>query len=406
MSVARSNGVVDQPGAALNEVYLDFAASTPCDPMVIAAMLPYFAEYFGNPSNLAHGAGRQAHAAVETAREQAAGLVGCRPDEVVWTSGATEANNLALLGAVRAWSRARGGTRAHVITASTEHPSVLAPFRQLEQDGHRVAYVQPGGDGVVTASSVAGALLPSTCLVSLMMVNNELGTLNEVGEVAALCRERGILIHCDATQAVGHVPIRLLDTPLDLICWSGHKIYGPKGVGVLVRRTRSAARIEPLVRGGGQESGLRSGTLNVPGIVGLGAAAETCRGRMTADAEHIGALRTRLETILRANVPHAVVNGGAATRAPHIANISFPGGPDDDLVDAIVGVACASGSACESQDRQPSHVLRSIGVHGALARNTLRLSLGRTTSTADVDTATKRVLDALRRRGQLLRSPD
>lgn len=393
--------MANRSGTARDEVYLDFAASTPCDPTVVEAMLPYLACHYGNPSNLTHGAGRRAQAAVETAREQAAGLVGCRADEVVWTSGATEANNLALLGAVRAWSRARGGARAHVVTATIEHPSVLAPFQQLEQDGHSVDYVRPGDDGVVTVSDVAEALGPSTCLVSLMLVNNELGTVNEVGGVARLCRDRGVLLHCDATQAVGRIPVRLPDTPVALLSLSGHKIYGPKGIGVLVRRAWSAARIAPLVRGGGQESGLRAGTLNVPGIVGFGAAAAVCRARMAADAEHIGALRTRLETSLRAHVPRAVVNGGTAARAPHISNISFPDGPDDDLVDAVVGVACASGSACESQDRQPSHVLRSIGVRGALARNTLRLSLGRPTSRADVDTVVERVLDALRRRGQL-----
>jgi cysteine desulfurase len=385
--------------AATDAVYLDFAASTPCDDAVIEAILPFLRLNYGNPSNLTHEFGRRAYQAVEQARRETAGLVGCSPDEIIWTSGATEANNLAILGVVRAWSRTHDTARAHVVTSTSEHQSVLAACQQLEQDGHRVSYVSPDRNGVVTTSTIAEALEPMTCLVSLMSVNNELGTINEVHEVAELCHSNDVVMHCDGAQSVGRIPMNLSVSPISLLTCSGHKIYGPKGVGALVQRTRHAVRIEPLVRGGGQENGLRSGTLNVPGIVGMGTAAAICGARMATDAERLRSLQTQLETTVLAQLPEAVVNGSAARRAPHISNVSFPGDADSDLVEAVAGIACSSGSACESQDRRPSHVLRSIGVRGKRARNTLRLSYGRSTRPADIEIAAQRILDAVQQRG-------
>lgn len=376
-------------------VYLDFAASSPCDPRVVEAMLPFFTQTFGNPANNVHAQGLSAHLAVEQARERAARLIGCLPGEVVWTSGATEANNLAIRGFGKASARRGTDRRRHLVTALHEHQSVLATCRELERDGWTASYLRPRPSGTVTAEMVEHALRPDTGLVCVMAANNELGTLNEVALIGELCRRRGIVFHCDATQWAGKLPLDVIAMQVDLLSWSGHKIYGPKGVGALFVRSDPPLRLAPITLGGGQERGLRAGTVNVPGVVGFGLACEICRQAMEHDALRLGGLRDRLEATLLNAVDGAVINGCDAPRVPHIASITFPLVTDHDLVQEISAVECSSGSACSRFDPNPSHVLRSIGIQARRARNTLRLSVGRPTTCDDVERAAHSIVDAL-----------
>lgn len=378
-------------------VYLDFAASTPCEPEVVEAMLPYFRERYGNAASLDHAHGLAAHQAVEVARNRAAALVSALPQEIVWTSGSTESNNLAIRGVARAYRLASARAGGHVVTSLAEHKSVLEPCRALRDEGFEVTAVLPGPDGVVTARMVEEALRPDTVLVSVMWANNELGTVNEVGAIGALCRERGIVFHTDATQWVGKMPVDVRSDPVDLLSWSSHKVYGPKGTGALyVRASSPMSRIVPLAVGGGHEQGLRPGSLNVPGIVGFGEACRIAGERMADDAPRVTRLRDTLEArLLEAG---AVAQGRGAPRVPNIASVTFPlPGYRGDLVRELSHVACSSGSACNTLDRTPSHVLRALGLSPELARKTLRLSLGRPTTEADVDLAAEHILDVVRR---------
>ncbi|MCP3903614.1 MAG: cysteine desulfurase [Planctomycetes bacterium] len=372
-------------------IYLDHAASTPCDPRVVEAMLPYFTEHAANPSSVAHEPGRTAREAVETARAQVAELLGAHPEEIVFTAGASESDNLAVKGAARA------AGSGHVITTSFEHVAVLKPCRRLEQEGFDVTYVEPGTGGIVTAEHVAAALRDDTVLVSIIWTNNEIGTLCEVPEIARVCHERGVLMHTDATQYVGHGSVDVSTVPIDMLSLSGHKINGPKGVGALyVRGGASKIALQPIVEGGAHEWNLRAGTYNTPGIVGLGVASALCRAEMADDARRLHELRCRLEDGLAGRVGDVVVNGDRERRAPHIANLSFPVAAGARVIDAIDDVACSTGCAVSSGSVAASHVLRAIGVSDELAITSLRLSLGRTTVADEIDAAIEHVAAAVR----------
>ncbi len=363
-------------------IYMDHHATTPVDPRVVAAMLPFFAETFGNPSSRHHSFGWAARDAVAAARRQVADLIGADPREVCFTSGATESDNLA----VRGVATAERERPVHVVTMTTEHHAVLDPCRRLEREGVEVTYVEPRPDGLCDVGGVESALRPETRLVSVMAANNEIGVLQPIAEIAGLTRPRGILLHTDAAQAVGKVPIDVDALGVDLLSLTAHKMCGPKGIGALyVRRRRPRPAIAPLLDGGGHERGLRPGTLNVPGIVGLGAAAALCRDELPAEARRVAALRDRLLGGLRARLDGVAVNGSLAARVPHNLNVSFDGIEGESLLVGLDDVAVSSGAACTSANPEPSYVLRAIGTPDRLARASLRFGLGRTTTEAEVD---------------------
>ena len=379
-------------------VYLDNHATTRTDPRVVEAMLPYFSEHYGNAASLSHKYGWEANEAVELARERVARLIGAEPREVLFTSGATEANNLALKG-VLPGLKAKG---SHVVTASTEHKAVLDPLKRLTRAGWTLTVVAPDRFGRVSADAIADALMPGTVLVSVMAANNEVGTLNPVGAIAELCRARSIVFHSDATQAVGKVPLDVRNVPLDLLSLSGHKMYGPKGIGALfVRRTGPMLRLVPLFDGGGQERGLRSGTVPVPLVVGLGMAAEIARNAREAEALRIAALRDRLQALLTAGLKGVTHNGHPSERLPNNLNLSFDGVDGEALMMGLREIAVSSGSACTSANPEPSHVLRAMGVDEALARASLRFGLGRFTTEEDIDFAAEVVIRTVRRLRQV-----
>ncbi|MGN6588633.1 MAG: cysteine desulfurase family protein [Solirubrobacterales bacterium] len=384
---------MDEP----NAIYLDYAASTPCDERVIAAMLPYFGEEFGNAGNAFHRYGLSARLAVDQARRQAADLIGCLPQEVIWTSGATEANNLAIRGIGSAAVADRGGGKSHMVTAGHEHKSVLASFRVAEDDGWDITFLSPPPSGLVAAAQVENALRGDTAFVSIMAANNEIGTMNEIAAIGSLCRARGIPFHCDATQLVGKHPLDVHAACIDLLSWSAHKMYGPKGVGALFICSDRKWRIKPQLTGGGQEEGMRAGTLNIPGITGFGLACEIARDEMEREAARVWTLRDRLERALVTTIDGATVNGSEVERVANISSITMPLEANHDLVTELNGVACSSGSACLDPSEGPSHVLRAIGLSGKQARNTLRLSLGRWTTAAEIDRAAERIVDTVYR---------
>lgn len=379
-------------------VYLDNAATTPCDPRVVEAMLPYFTEKFGNPGSRNHAFGWEAEAGVETAREQAAALIGAQPKEVVFTSGATEANNLAIKGAAEMYAKAPAGNagRGHIITAMHEHKAVLDPCKRLMKQGFEVTFLEPGADGIITKAMVEAAMREDTILVSIMWANNEIGTINEVPAIGELCHARGVIFHTDATQWAGKMPTDVENDHVDLLSWSGHKMYGPKGVGALyIRRRKPRVRLVAQSEGGGQERGYRSGTLNVTGIVGFGKACEICMNEMDAERERLLAMRLKMEKDLAAGVEHTQVNGHAEKRLPHITNMSFGFVEGEGLMMKIKDIATSSGSACTSASLEPSYVLKSLGVGDDLAHSSLRLSLGRFTTQEQVDYAVKKICKAV-----------
>lgn len=382
-------------------IYLDHAATTPCDPRVVAAMLPYFTEKFGNAGSRNHKFGWDAEAALEHAREQAAELIGASPKEIVFTSGATEGNNLAIKGAALMYEKNPAGSgkpRGHIISAAHEHKAVLDPLKRLQKEGFEVTFLDPGRDGVITAEMVKGALRDDTILVSIMWANNELGTINEVPEIGALCRSRSVIFHSDATQWVGKMPTNVEKDNLDLLTWSGHKIYGPKGVGaIFVRRRNPRVRLVAQIEGGGQERGFRSGTHNITGIVGFGKACELARLEMSHNAHRLAALRNRLESALTSAIDVCQVNGHPTRRLPHILNISFGFVEGEGLMMAISDIACSSGSACTSASLEPSYVLKALGIGDDLAHSSLRLSLGRDTTDEQIDYAISKIIDAVTR---------
>lgn len=376
-------------------IYLDHHATTPVDPAVVAEMLPFFSERFGNPSSRMHGFGQEAHAAVESARAEVAALVSASPEEIVFTSGATESDNLA----VRGVAGAIGERGRHVVTTEIEHPAVLEPCRSLERRGFEVTRAGVGPDGLVVAADVLAALRPDTVFVSLMAANNEVGTLQPVAEVGAVCRERGILFHSDAVQAVGRVPVDVAKWNVDLLSLSAHKMYGPKGVGALyVRRARPRLRLEPQAEGGGQEKGLRSGTLNVPGIVGFGAAARLAREAIASgEPERIRALRDRLLAGLRGRIEGVLLTGAAEPRLPGNLHVSIARAEAETLIVSLGGrIAISSGAACAEAGGKGSHVLRAMGIADERVYTSLRFGLGRYNTAAEVDAVVEALAEAVR----------
>ena len=377
-------------------IYLDYAATTPLDPRVLQAMLPYLTAdgSFANPAST-HGPGYKARAAVEKARAQVAALLGAEPAEIVWTSGATESNNLAIKGALEfhvGYGGHGGGARkAHIVTSRTEHKCVLDTCRHLETQGVRVSFLKPGAGGIVSPEQVLEALTPETVLVSLMWVNNEIGVVQDVQRLAPLLRERGVLFHVDAVQAAGKLPIDLRATPIDLLSVSAHKIYGPKGAGALYVRKKPRARLAPQMHGGGHEWGMRSGTLATHQIVGMGAAFEIAAAQLQSDAEHLGGLRDLLWQRLLA-LPRILRNGDAGRGAPHVLNVSFEGVEGEALRASLPDLAVSSGSACSSATQEPSYVLRALGRDDELANASLRFSLGRGTTAEQIERAAESVI--------------
>jgi len=375
-------------------IYLDNHATTRTDPRVLAAMLPYFTEVYGNAASRHHRFGRDAAEAVETAREQVASLIGASPREMVFTSGATEANNLALKGAA-AMLRKAGD---HIVTVATEHHAVLDPCKRLEREGFRVTVLPVDEHGRITARQLAEAMTERTILVSVMAANNEIGTLQPVRDIGRLCKERGILFHCDAVQAVGKVRLDVEDLGIDLCSLSAHKMYGPKGVGALyVRRRNPHVRLEPLFDGGGHERGMRSGTLPVPLIVGLGLACQLAQREMAAEAPRLARLRDRLQQGLLDRLGDVRVNGHPTERLPGNLNLSFAHIEGEALLMSMTDVALSSGSACTSASVEPSYVLRAIGLDDDLARGSLRFGVGRFTTPEEVEYTIGAVVGAVER---------
>jgi cysteine desulfurase len=375
-------------------VYLDNAATTPVDPRVIEAMATCLGidGDFANPSATGHAPGRRARARVELAREEVASLVGAQPAQVIWTSGATEADNLAVLGAARFY----GSRGQHIVTARTEHPAVLDACRQLEREGFAVTYLVPGSDGIVEPAQVESALRPETILVSLMHVNNEIGVVQDIGAVGRLCRARGVLFHVDAAQSAGKLPLDVERDCIDLLALTAHKVHGPKGVGALCVRLEPRIGLVPLLHGGGQERGLRSGTLPTHQIVGMGVAYRIAALEMATDSARITRLRDRLWQGL-AGLPGVALNGHVAQRAPGILSITIDGVEGESLLFELPGLAVASGSACATASAEPSYVLRALGRSDRLAQSSLRLSLGRYTTAEEIELAIAAIQGAIRR---------
>ena len=377
-------------------IYLDYHATTPCDPRVVDAMLPCFREKFGNPSSRSHSFGREAEEMVERARGQVADLLGATPEEIVFTSCATEANNLALKGA--ACARREAGDGDHIVSARIEHKSVLEPLATLEDEGFRVTWLEVDERGRVDPDDVAKAMGEGTILVSIMSANNEIGTIEPVAEVAAIAHEAGAWMHTDAVQAVGKVPFDINGLDVDLAAISGHKFYGPKGIGALfVRRRTRRMKLAPSLCGGGQERGLRSGTHNVPGIVGLGVACEVAGRVRAAEAARLAVLRDRLQEGLEREIEDLVVNGDVENRLPHNLNVSIPYVDGEALLLSLEDVAVSSGSACRSSAPGGSHVMKAIGRDDDLARSTIRFGLGRWTTEEEIDYAIGRVTETVAR---------
>lgn len=379
-------------------VYLDYHATTPVDPRVLEAMLPFFLEKFGNASSRHHAFGWEAEHAVETARKQVAELIGASPQEIVFTSGATESNNLALKG-VAARFAGKGG---HILTALTEHKAVLDTCHWLEQAGFQVTYLPVDRDGLIDLDRLRRSIRPDTFLISIMHANNEIGVLQPLADIGRIARERGVLFHTDAAQSAGKVPIDVEQARVDLLSLSAHKMYGPKGVGALyVRRKDPRVEIAPQIHGGGHERGMRSGTLNVPGIVGLGKACEICRLEMPQESERLARLRDLLKRLLEEGLEDLHCNGSMKSRLPNNLNVSFAHVLADSLLMALRDVAVSSGSACSSATQAPSHVLQALGVEPDLARSSIRFGLGRFTTQEEIEFAAARVVETVKRLREL-----
>jgi cysteine desulfurase len=362
-------------------IYMDNHATTPVDPRVVEAMLPYFTQVFGNAASRSHSFGWGAEKAVDDAREQVGALIGASGKEIVWTSGATESDNLAIKGAAE-FHKDRGN---HIITAQTEHKAVLDTCKRLEKEGFEVTYLPVAADGRVTADAVRAAMTDKTILVSIMLANNEIGTVNPVDEIGAVVKEKGALFHIDAVQGVGKVPFDVNAAKADLVSLTAHKMYGPKGVGALYVRRKPRVRITAQIDGGGHERGMRSGTLNVPGIVGFGKAAAIARAEMTTEAARLLALREKLRNGLQSRVKHTYVNGSLEHRLPGNLNISFAYVEGEAMLMGLKDIAVSSGSACTSASLEPSYVLRSLGVEEELAHTSIRFGLGRFNTDEEVD---------------------
>jgi cysteine desulfurase len=377
-------------------VYLDNNATTRVDPRVLDAMLPYFSERYGNAASRHHALGRQAEEAVEAAREQIAKLIGASAREIVFTSGATESDNLAIKGVATMYRQLTKGD--HIVTAATEHHAVLDPCKRLAREGYRITNLPVDRCGRVSPEQVAEALKERTILVSIMAANNEIGTLQPIREIAKLCKERGVLFHTDAVQAVGKTPIDVEEMGTDLLSLTAHKMYGPKGVGALyVRRRNPHVRLEPLLDGGGHERGLRSGTLPVPLIVGFGVACELPAQEMSREADRLLRLREKLRSGIMDQLENTFLNGHPTERLPGNLNISFADVNGEALLMSLKNLAISSGSACTSANPEPSYVLKALGVSDDLARGSLRFGLGRFTTEKEVDFAVGEVVREVRR---------
>jgi len=376
----------------LPSVYLDYHATTPVDPRVLNAMLPFFTERFGNPHSKQHAWGWDARGAVDAARAQVAALVNASANEITFTSGASESNNLAIKGVVAA----RRGQGNHIITVATEHKSVLDVCRGVAAEGIDVTVLGVNPDGRVNLDALAQAIKPTTILVSVMAANNEIGTVQPLASIGAIVRERGALFHTDAAQATGKIPLDVEAMSIDLLSLTAHKFYGPKGTGALfIRRMKPRLILPAQIDGGGQENGVRSGTLNVPGIVGLGHAAELCRLEMADESRRLAGLRDRLLSGLRSRISDVRVNGSLEHRLPHNLHVSFDGVEGEALLMALDGIAVSTGSACASGSQAPSHVLEAIGATGQEAGASIRFGLGRATTGEEVDYAIERVAVAV-----------
>ena len=361
-------------------IYMDYGATTPVDQRVVDAMIPWLREHFGNPASRSHAWGWEAEAAVEKAREQVAALIGADPREIIWTSGATESDNLALKGAAQFY-KARG---KHLITVKTEHKAVLDTMRELERQGFEVTYLDVEPDGMLDLEKLKAAMRADTILVSVMYVNNEIGVIQDIATIGAMCRERGIIFHVDAAQATGKVAIDLAKLPVDLMSLASHKTYGPKGIGALYVRRKPRVRIEAQMHGGGHERGMRSGTLPTHQIVGMGEAFRLAREEMGTENERIRMLHRRLVDGL-ADVEQTFLNGNAEHRVPHNVNISFNFVEGESLIMGVKGIAVSSGSACTSASLEPSYVLRALGRSDELAHSSLRMTIGRFTTEEEID---------------------
>ncbi|HAJ72946.1 MAG TPA: IscS subfamily cysteine desulfurase [Methylophilaceae bacterium] len=371
-------------------IYLDYSATTPVDARVAEKMIPFLTENFGNPASRSHSFGWVAEKAVEEAREQVAALVNCDPKEIVWTSGATESNNLAIKGAANFYvSRGK-----HIITIKTEHKAVLDTVRELERLGFTATYLAPMENGLIDIDELKAAIRPDTALISVMLVNNEIGVIQDVSAIGNICREKGIIFHVDAAQATGKVEIDLQTLPVDLMSFSAHKTYGPKGIGALYVCRKPRVRLEAQMHGGGHERGFRSGTLATHQIVGMGEAFRIAKAEMAAENERIRALRDRLWAGL-SGIEEVYLNGDLEQRVPHNLNVSFNYVEGESLMMAIKDLAVSSGSACTSSSLEPSYVLRAIGREDELAHSSIRFSVGRYTTEADIDHAIKIIQDKI-----------
>ena len=381
-----------------NPIYLDYQATTPVDKRVLDAMLPYFTDAFGNAASRSHAFGWKAEEAVDLSREQIASLINATAKEIVFTSGSTEAINLAMKGVGDMY----GAKGKHMITSLAEHKAVLDTAKHLEKEGFEVTYLKPDATGKVTAEQVAEAIREDTILVSLMWANNEVGTINPIREIGAVCRERGVLFFTDATQAVGKIPVDVEADNIDMLCLSGHKVYGPKGVGCLyVRRRKPRVRLVAQMDGGGHERGMRSGTLNVPGIVGLGAACAVAEQDLEKDIAHANALRERFESKIFAALDYVEINGDKDARLPGCSNLSFAYVEGESLIMGFKDLAVSSGSACTSASLEPSHVLQCMGVGDELAHSSIRFGFGRLTTEEDIDFAANQVIEAVKKLREL-----
>jgi len=375
-------------------VYLDYSATTPVDRRVAEKMIPYLTEHFGNAASRSHAFGWKAEEAVEEARAHVAALINADPKEIVWTSGATEGNNLAIKGAANFY-RTKG---KHIITQKTEHKAVLDTFRELERQGFEATYLEVDANGLISMDKLKAALRPDTILVSIMMVNNEIGVVQPVWEIGELCRSKGIIFHCDAVQGAGRVEIDVQKFKVDLLTITAHKIYGPKGIGALYVRRKPRVRIEAQIHGGGHERGFRSGTLATHQIVGFGEAARLAKAEMASENQRIRALRDRLLKGVQ-DIEEAYVNGDLDQRIPHNLNVSFNFVEGESLIMAVKDLAVSSGSACTSASLEPSYVLRALGRSDELAHSSIRFTLGRFTTEEEIDFA----IDLIKRKVAKLR---
>ncbi len=379
-------------------IYMDNHATTRMDPRVLEAMMPYFTEIFGNAASRNHAFGWQAEEAVEKARKQIATLIGADPKEIVFTSGATESNNLAIKGVAQMYAE-KGN---HIITAATEHKAILDTCKRLEKDGFRVTYLPLQTNGLIDLDALREAITGKTILISIMYANNEIGVVQDIAAIGKIAKEKGVLFHTDAVQAVGKIPVNVIKDGVDLLSLTGHKFYGPKGVGALyVRRRNPRVRLAEQMNGGGHERGMRSGTLNVPGIVGLGAACEICSNEMADEAMRLGYLRDKLKNKIFAELDEVYINGTMESRLPHNLNVSFAYVEGESLLMGINDVAVSSGSACTSATLEPSYVLKALGAGDDLAHSSIRFGLGRFTTEDEVDYVSDKIVDVVKKLREL-----